>query len=249
MKISRKKLREMINEHIYGSSYHNRPRDPMMYVDPQVRKKIEGLTSVDSEEDQRMGYQLASNLQQDELVFPNDNSDTYEETPYKGLDYVDDMNDFNNKAILRRIGEIGNYLSSSDLSILNSVTGKELNYVLDGFKGGVFYLANDNRSAPYAIKPDDLDNIVIKVAAKKKEITQSDIDEHMGMDSEVDARHRIVVSIMNIANKTYVSRYDLEDLGIGEENHNRGANSTFPRFIFASEPYYALSRKEKLVIL
>ena len=249
MKISRKKLKEIINEHIYGSSYHNRPRDPKMYVDPQVRKKIERLTSADNEEDQRMGYQLASTLQQDELVFPNDSSDTYEETPYKGLDYVDDINNFNNKAILRMIGDGGSYLSSSDLNILNSVAGKELNYVLAGWNGAVFYLANDNRSTPYAIKPDDLDNIVIKVAAKKKEITQADIDEHMGMDSEVDARHRIVATIMNIANKTYVSRHDLEDLGIGEENYNRGSSSNFPRFIFAIDPYAALFRKGKLVII
>ena len=106
MKLNRRKLRELINEAIYGSSYHKRPRDPSMHVTPQIRKKISQLTTSDSEEDRRAGYQLALPLQQDELVFPNDNSTPYEELPYKGSDYVDDINDFNNKASDKEIVEL-----------------------------------------------------------------------------------------------------------------------------------------------
>jgi len=251
MKLNRRKLRELINEAIYGSNYYKWPRDPSMHVTPQIRKKTSQLTTSDSEEDRRAGYQLASSLQQDELVFPNDNSAPYEELPYKGSDYVDDINDFNNKAFSRRIGEIGNYLTSSDFSILNSIVGKELNYVLAGWDGPVFYLAKDNRSQPYAIEPEDLNNMVIRVAAKKKEITQSDIDDHMGMDSEVDARHKVVTAIMNIANKTYVSRYDVEDCGIGEQNltHGQSPAGNFPPVVFWEDSYHFLFERGKLVIL
>ena len=91
MKITRRQLRQLINESIYGSGYYpKRIRNPLLTLPPEDRAKIEQLTGHDDEAMQRTGYTLATTLQQDELVFPED-GEPYEELPYEGDDYLDDL--------------------------------------------------------------------------------------------------------------------------------------------------------------
>ena len=90
MKITRSQLRKLINESIYGSGYY-KPKvpNPVDYLSPEDREDIEDLITHEDEDLQRVGYDLATNLQQDQLVFPQ-NGEPYEDTPYKGYDYLDD---------------------------------------------------------------------------------------------------------------------------------------------------------------
>ena len=66
------------------------PSDPMLTLSPEDRKKIETLTGHEDEEMQRTGYTLATTLQQDDLVFPNE-GEPYEKLPYEGYDYLEDL--------------------------------------------------------------------------------------------------------------------------------------------------------------
>ena len=60
MKITRSQLRQLINESITGSGYYKTPpRDPMLTLSPEDRKKIEQLTDSEDEEMQRTGYSLS----------------------------------------------------------------------------------------------------------------------------------------------------------------------------------------------
>jgi len=91
MKITKKQLRKLISETVYGSGYYpKRIRNPMLALSPEERKKIETLTGHEDEEMQRTGYTLATTLQRDEQVFPQD-GEPYEELPYEGDDYLDDL--------------------------------------------------------------------------------------------------------------------------------------------------------------
>ena len=91
MKITRRQLRNLISESIYGSGYYpKRIRNPMLTLSPEDRKKIGQLTGHEDEAMQRTGYTLATTLQQDEMVFPQD-GEPYEELPYEGDDYLDDL--------------------------------------------------------------------------------------------------------------------------------------------------------------
>ena len=114
MKLTEEKLKQMIaeiiSESIYGSKYYKAPpRDPMLTLSPEDRKKIRQLTDSEDEEMQRTGYSLATTLQQDELVFPNDGDEPHEELPYEGDDYLDDLNMYKlNKGIdqMKKLGKI-----------------------------------------------------------------------------------------------------------------------------------------------
>ena len=91
MKITRKQLRQLINESIYGgSNYPARLPNPMDHVSPEVRKKLETLFTHDDPAFQRQGYDLATTLQPDMTVFPND-GDPYTRKPYEGDDYLADL--------------------------------------------------------------------------------------------------------------------------------------------------------------
>ena len=91
MRITRKQLRKLINESIYGgSNYPARLPNPVDHVSPEVRKKLEPLTTSSSIPHQRQGYELATTLQPDMTVFPND-GDPYTRKPYEGDDYLADL--------------------------------------------------------------------------------------------------------------------------------------------------------------
>jgi len=112
MKITRKQLRELINESIYGSKYYKTPpSDPLLTLPPEDRERLEKLTGHEDEAMQRTGYTLATTLQQDELVFPQD-GDPYEEPTYQGGDYLDDLNKHENYKLnqvipqMKKLGKI-----------------------------------------------------------------------------------------------------------------------------------------------
>ena len=55
-------------------------------------EEVEDLITHEDEDLQRVGYDVATSLQQDQLVFP-EGGEPYEDTPYKGYDYLDDTKD------------------------------------------------------------------------------------------------------------------------------------------------------------
>ena len=106
-------------------------------------------------------------------------------------------------------------LTEEDIEMLKNVKGRELGYGIFGHAGFGFQFETNGKYAGIAISPDDLYYMVYRVAAKKKNITQRDIDEHEGMDSGVEAIHKTVTMIMKLAGKT--STDSITDAGIGEE--------------------------------
>jgi len=94
MKITRRKLRKIINESVFGTGKRGysktRPEDPMMHVSPGIRKKLDRLIQHDDESFQRQGYDLATTMQPDMTVFPVE-GDPYTRKPYEGNDYLADL--------------------------------------------------------------------------------------------------------------------------------------------------------------
>ena len=87
-----------------------------------------------------------------------------------------------------------------------------------------------------------------RVASKKKNITQRDIDEHQGMDSGVEAHHKVTTMIMGLSGKTNVSQYSLEDGAIGEVIE-RDLNGNYVGMIDFYDPRYEkLHKSGKLII-
>ena len=214
MKITRRQLRRLINEAITGSRYYKTPpKDPTQHLPPEHREKIGQLTGHEDESFQRMGYDLATTLQQDELVFPEE-GEPYEDTPYKGDDYLGDVNRHIRRRFMRVIGELAEYLSDEDIEMLMKVRGKELGYGIFGHAGFGFQFETNGKYAGIAISPDALTYMATRVASEKKNITQRDIDEHEGMDSGVEAYHKTATMIMKLAGKTNV--FSITDAGIGE---------------------------------
>ena len=117
MKLTRRQLRRLINESITGSRYYKvPPRDPTLTLPPEDREKIGQLTGHEDESMQRMGYDLATTLQQDELVFPNE-GEPYEKLPYEGYDYLEDLNLSSKMSDL----ELKYYLSEIKFDLLPAV--------------------------------------------------------------------------------------------------------------------------------
>lgn len=98
MKISRRQLRQLIMESFPGldigmSKKKSRPKDPMIHVTPDMRKKLEPLINHDDERFQSQGYDLATTMQSDMTVFPFE-GDPYTRKPYEGDDYLGDLAKF-----------------------------------------------------------------------------------------------------------------------------------------------------------
>ena len=94
MKITRRQLRELISESIYGTGKRGhaktRPEDPMMHVSSAIRKKLDPLITHDDPAYQHQGYDLATTLQRDMTFFPV-GGDPYTRKPYEGDDYMEDL--------------------------------------------------------------------------------------------------------------------------------------------------------------
>ena len=243
MKITRRQLRKLISESISGSRYYKSPpRDPTLSLTPQDREKIGKLTGDEDESFQRMGYDLATTLQQDELVFPEEGK-PYEEPAYKGDDYLDDLDKHKLASIMRETRGLAEYLADEDIEMLRKVKGKELGYGLFGHAGFGFQFEINGKYAGMAISPDALIDMATRVAEKKKNITMNDVQEHQGMDSGVEAHIKTATMIMKLSGKTNVS--SIMDGGIGEviEHGERKGEIDFydPR-------YEKLYRSGKLII-
>ena len=94
MKITRRQLRKLINESIYGNPDYYKPRvpNPVDHLSDEDREDLEVLLTHEDEEMRRVGYDQATQHQQDELIFPEE-GDPYEEPYYKGYDYLYDTKD------------------------------------------------------------------------------------------------------------------------------------------------------------
>ena len=91
-----------------------------------------------------------------------------------------------------------------------SVKGKDLRYALYSWAGfGFAFVGGGN-----AISPDDFYEMQYRIAAKKRDITEDDIAKHEGMDSGVEAAHKLAQAVMSLSRKTYVSQYTIEDAAI-----------------------------------
>jgi len=98
MKVTRRQLRRLIETTVF-------PKNPVDYIsDPEQKKNINTLIALGDEENQNMGYELASMLQ--------------DEGGYEGDDYMGDLVNTQKKAIidalLAFIPEIGLLYSSND---------------------------------------------------------------------------------------------------------------------------------------
>ena len=97
MKITRRQLRQLIKETMHRVK---RPRNPIDHLDPELvddklRSNLQSLIDDPDLDTQRQGYDLATELQQDELVFPID-GESYLEKPYSGSDYIADREEYEN---------------------------------------------------------------------------------------------------------------------------------------------------------
>jgi len=244
VKITKRQLRQFIKESITGSRYYKvPPRDPTLSLSPEDREKLEQLTGNEDESFQRMGYDLATTLQQDELVFPEE-GDSYEEPAYKGDDYLDDLSKHKHARFIRETGGLAEYLTDEDIEMLKNVKGRELGYGIFGHAGFGFQFETNGKYAGKAISPDALIDMTTRIAAKKKDIDDNDIAEHEGMDSGVEAHHKTAFMIMKLSGKTRVSRHAIEDGGIGTDlNYGNGG----PIHFYEPE-YEKLYKSGKLII-
>ena len=247
MKITRKQLRKIINEAITGSRYYKAPpKDPTQQLPPEHREKIGRLTGSEDESFQRMGYELATTLQQDELVFPEE-GEPYEEPAYSD-DYLGDLNKYKHSLIMRETDGLAYYLNDEDIEMLKNVKGRELGYGIFGHAGSGFQFETNGHYAGIAISPDALTNMGTRVASKKKNITQRDIDAHEGMDSGVEAHHKVATMIMGLSGTTAIGQYSLTDCGVGEVIE-KDLNGNYVGMIDFYDPRYEkLHKSGKLII-
>ena len=154
MKITRRQLRKLISESIYGTGKRGyaktRPEDPMMHVSPDIRKKLEPLITNDDPAFQRQGYDLATTLQPDSTVFPFE-GDPYTRKPYEGYDYIEDL--------MRSKGIYGDFLrihknlkNAYDAAEGKVITVKLRDDLLDAFNEAFDYA---KKLAKVLGKPDD----------------------------------------------------------------------------------------------
>jgi len=110
VKVTRRQLRRLIETTVF-------PKNPVDYVsDPEQKKKINALIDSGDKDNQNMGYELASMLQ--------------DEGGYEGDDYMSDLSNAQKKktidSLLAFIPEIGLLYSSKDpkdLEMWNDLTG------------------------------------------------------------------------------------------------------------------------------
>ena len=119
-----------------------------------------------------------------------------------------------------------------------NVRGKDLRYGLHSWAGFGFTFVDGGRAIP----PDDFYEMQYRIAAKKRDIDDNDIAEHEGMDSGVEAAHKLAQAVMSLSRKTYVSQYTIEDAAIAS------IRDEVLEFNFYYPEYEALHKAGKLVI-
>ena len=118
-----------------------------------------------------------------------------------------------------------------------NIKDKELHYGLYSWAGFGFGVTGGGK----AIHPDDFYEMQYRIAAKKRDIDDDDIAEHEGMDTGVEAAHKLAQAIMSLSKQTFVSMYTIEDAAIGEMRGEGEFNFYYPE-------YEALHKAGKLVI-
>lgn len=197
MKITRRQLRKLINE------IRVKPGGDM---DPEHVEKITAMIDSGDEDYIEQADELAS-------MVGHDAGDSFSQA-LKRYDHV---------SVMGEIGEFITYLTDEDIQLLMNVKGKDLRYGLHSWAGFGFDMANpDGYGIGKAISPNEFYDMQFRIAAKKRDIDDNDIAEHEGMDTGVDAAHKLAQAVMSLSRKTYVSQYTIEDAGIAEEREEGG---------------------------
>ncbi len=212
MKITRRQLRRLINE------IRVKPGGDM---DPENVEKITSMIDTGDEDYIAQADELAS-------MVGHDAGDSFSQA-LKRYDQV---------SVMGEIGEFAHYLTDDLIQKLMSVKGKDLRYALYSWAGFGFAFVDGGN----AISPDDFYEMQYRIAAKKRDIDDNDIAEHEGMDSGVEAAHKLAQAVMSLSRKTYVSQYTIEDAAIAS------IRDEVLEFNFYYPEYEALYKAGKLVI-
>jgi len=160
---------------------------------------------------------------------------------YEGNSFSQDLKAYDQLSIMGAAGEFAHYLTDDLIQKLMNVRGKDLRYGLYSWAGFGFAFEDGSR----VISPDDFYEMQYRIAAKKRDIDDDDIEEHEGMSTGVEADNKLTKAIMSLSNKTYVSTSTMYDAGIGETRIT-------PEGIainFYDPEYEALHKAGKLVIV
>jgi len=213
MKITRRQLRQLIINEI-----RIKPGGDM---DPEYSEKLTGMVDTGDEALINQADELAPML------------------GYEGDSFAQDFKKYNQVSIMGVVGEFAHYLTDEHMKMLMNVADKDLRYGLFSWAGFGFDFAGGGGRA---ISPDDFYEMQLRIAAKKKDITDDDREEHEGMDTGVAAAHKLAQAIMSLSKKTLVHMYTMEDAGIGDIRAGEGAIN------FYDPKYDALHKAGKLVI-
>ena len=218
MKITRRQLRKIIINEIRVK--------PGGDMDPEYVEKITSMIGSGNEEFTKSADELAS-------MVGHDAGDSFSQ----GLKRYDQV------SLMGDIGELIAYLTDEDIQMLMNIRGKTLRYYLRRFGPG-FDIVNlskvHDNPIERSIPSDTLYNMIIRIASKKKNIDDDDFAAHDGMDTGVEAGHKLVQKIISMSRVTYVDKYTIEEAGIAED---RGS-----RYDFFEPAYEKLYKAGKLVI-
>jgi len=172
---------------------------------------------------------------------------------HDGDSFSQDLKRYDQVSIMGEVGEFAHYLTDKHIEILMNIVGKDLRYGLYSWAGVGFELADGLGGAiGKSITPDDFYEMKYRIAAKKKDITDDDIDDHEGMDTGIAAAHKLAQAIMSLSRKTTVSMNTIEDVGIGEGRSEGGLRMDRSYdtggFDFYYPEYEKLYKTGKLVI-
>ena len=129
---------------------------------------------------------------------------------YEGDSFSQDYMEYEQVGI---VGELSRYLTDEQMKMIMNVKGADLRYGLFNWEGfGFDFVGGGGR----AISPYDFYEMQYRIAAKKKDIDDDDIGKHEGMDTGVEAAHKLAKAIMSLSGQTTVSTAAMYDAGIGE---------------------------------
>jgi hypothetical protein len=151
-----------------------------------------------------------------------------------------DLKQYDQVSIMGAAGDFAHYLKDEDKQMLMNIAGKDLTYGLYGWAGPGF--GNVAEGGP-GIPANNFYEMAMRIAAKKKDFDQDDVEEHEGMKSGISAFNKLAIAIISLSNKTIVDRYEMEDVGIGEEVGRRTGH-----YKFWDPAYEKLWQEKKLVI-
>tara|TARA_R100000697_G_C5449749_1_gene197237 strand:+ start:949 stop:1617 length:669 start_codon:yes stop_codon:yes gene_type:complete len=188
MKLTRRQLRRLIISEI-----RIKPGGDM---DPEFSEKLTGMVDTGDEAFITQADELAPML------------------GYEGDSFSKDLETYDQVSIMGAVGEFAHYLTDEDKRMLMDIADKDLKYWLHSFYGFAFAIIPFGTGGINAEKMNDM---IIRIAAKKKDITDNDYAEHEGMDTMVEALHTLSIAIMKLSNKTHIDESLLDDAGIGRK--------------------------------